>query len=83
MRRQNIYANCALCHETIYVFKKYTATSTVSSELFFARFRGILDKNIGYLCIKCYKNIRNVKGIVKPIKIYNLFYIKLYYLQVT
>ncbi|QED40559.1 hypothetical protein [Chrysodeixis includens nucleopolyhedrovirus] len=62
MQKQNIYANCVSCFETIYVHKRYNGTAaTLSSELFFVKYQGVFYKDFGYLCLNCYKNITKKK----------------------
>ncbi|ACI28833.1 agip132 [Agrotis ipsilon multiple nucleopolyhedrovirus] len=49
----NKYANCYLCEEIVYLYKKY---SNKSSDDFFNRYRAVVKQNTIF-CVICYKNI--------------------------
>ncbi|AIZ48678.1 asb121 [Agrotis segetum nucleopolyhedrovirus B] len=55
----NKYANCFLCDEIVYLYKRY---SNKSSDNFFARYRAVVKENMIF-CLVCYRNNihRNVK----------------------
>ncbi|AUV65389.1 hypothetical protein [Alphabaculovirus myunipunctae] len=55
----NIYANCFLCEQFVYIHKRY---SNQASDLFFDRYRSVVKNEIVY-CIPCYRDVYVFKVI--------------------